>query len=98
MGTLYTTTIVAQVYDVDSTLKSLRRGGVEMNPLMSLASSNQKAFLAIKTGGLAATILTAHHIGKRHKVGAVLTLVALNAAYYLIIQNNYAIARRPMPD
>jgi hypothetical protein len=95
MGTLYTTTIVAQVYDVDSTLKSMRRGGVEMNPLMSFAFKNEKLFLAIKASGVAATIWAAHHTGKRHKVSAILTMVALNAAYYAIIQNNYAIARRP---
>jgi hypothetical protein len=98
MGTLTSTTVVAQIYDADSTYKSLRRGGVELNPVLSWASHNPWTYLAIKSGGLAGTLWTVHRMGKRHKVAAVLTLVALNGVYYKIIKENYAIARRPMME
>ena len=94
LSSLYATTAVMQMLDVDSTMKSLRRGAIETNPLMSGLVSNRAAFAATKAGIAAATIYAAHHIAKDNKVAAVITLVAINSAYAMIVKNNYAIANR----
>jgi hypothetical protein len=94
LHSLYATTAALQLLDVDSTLKSLNRGAIETNPLMSGIVKNRAAFTVTKAGIAAATIYAAHKIGKDNKVAAVLTLVAINSAYAMIVKNNYAIANR----
>ena len=94
LASLYATTATMQMLDVDSTLKSLRRGAVESNPVMAGLVNNKAAFVAAKAGVAAATIYAVHKISKQSKVGAVLTLVGINSAYAMIVKNNYAIAKR----
>lgn len=94
MTSLYATTATMQLLDVDSTMKSMNRGAIESNPLMSGLVSNRAAFLATKAGVAAATIYAASRIAKNNKVAAALTLVALNSAYAMIVRNNYSIAHR----
>jgi hypothetical protein len=94
LSSLYATTAAMQLLDVDSTLKSLKRGAIETNPLMSGLVKNRAAFAMTKAGIAAATIYAAHHIAKDNKVAAIVTLVAINSAYAMIVKNNYAIANR----
>jgi hypothetical protein len=95
MASLYATTATMQMLDVDSTLKSLNRGAVETNPLMSGLVNNRAAFIATKAGIAAATIYATSKIAKNSKLRAALTLVAINSAYAMIVKHNYSIARRP---
>jgi len=94
LTSLYATTAALQMLDADSTLKSLGRGAVEINPLMSGLVKNRAAFFATKAGIAAATIYAAHKIAKNNKIGAALTLVAINSAYAMIVKHNYGIAGR----
>ena len=94
LNSLYATTLTMQMLDVDSTLKSMRRGAIETNPLMAGLVGNKAAFVATKFGVAAATIYAANKIAKDSKVGAILTLVGINSAYAMIVKNNYAIANR----
>ena len=94
LPSLYATTAAMQLLDVDSTLKSLNRGAIETNPLMSGLVKNRAAFAVTKAGIAAATIYAAHHIAKDNKVAAIVTLVAINSAYAMIVKNNYGIANR----
>jgi len=94
MTSLYASTAVMQALDVHSTLLALDRGAVEANPLMSGATRNRAAFVALKAGVALSTVMAAKNMSKRNKVAAVLTLVAINSAYAMIVNHNYNVARR----
>lgn len=94
MSSLYATTAAMQMMDVHSTVKALNVGAVESNPLMGGLVKNRAAFVTTKAAVAAATIYAAHKMAKTNKVGAVLTLVAINSAYAMIVSNNYKIAGR----
>ena len=93
MTSLYASTAVMQALDVHSTLLALDRGAVEANPLMSGATRNKAAFIAIKAGVAFSSVMAARNMSKRNKVAAVLTLVAINSAYAMIVNHNYKVAR-----
>jgi hypothetical protein len=93
MASLYASTAVMQALDVHSTMRALDRGAVEANPLMSGATRNKAAFIALKAGVALSTVMAARNMSKRNKVAAVLTLVAVNSAYAMIVNHNYKVAR-----
>lgn len=93
MTSLYASTAVMQALDVHSTLRALDRGAVEANPLMSGATGNKAMFIALKAGVAFSTVMAARNMSKRNKVAAVLTLVAVNSAYAMIVNHNYKVAR-----
>lgn len=94
LSSLYVSTAAMQALDVHSTLKALGRGGVEQNPLVAPATRNTAAFVALKAGVAFSTVMAARHMSKRNKVAAVVTLVAVNSAYAMVIQHNYRVAAR----
>jgi hypothetical protein len=91
---LYVTTAITQALDIHSTLKALDRGGVEMNPLLSGLTGNKAAFIAVKSAVAAGSILAARRLAKRNKVAAIISMVAINAAYGLVAHHNYKVAGR----
>jgi hypothetical protein len=93
MTSLYASTAVMQALDVHSTLTAFGAGAVEANPLMEGVTRNRAAFMAVKVGVAASTILAARQLSKRNKVAAVVTLVAINSAYAMVVQHNYKVAR-----
>jgi len=94
MISLYAVTAVTQALDVHSTIKALDRGGVETNPMLSGLTGNKAAFIAVKGAVAAGSIYAARQLAKRNKVAAIVTLVAINAAYGLVAQHNYKVASR----
>jgi hypothetical protein len=93
LKSLYATTIVMQGLDVHSTLAVVSRGGAEANPLMAGLVDNPAAFIGIKAAVATTTILAARKISKRSKTAAIVTLVAVNSAYALVVSHNYRVAR-----
>jgi hypothetical protein len=93
MTSLYASTVMMQALDVHSTLSALRSGATEANPLMDGVTGNHAMFVAVKAGVAASTILAARQISKRNKAAAVVTLVAINSAYALVVSHNYRVAR-----
>jgi Domain of unknown function (DUF5658) len=93
LKSLYASTAVMQGLDVHSTMAVLKHGGGEANPLMGGLVTNKAAFIGVKAAVAAGTIMAAHKIGKRNKVAAVVTLVAINSAYAFVVQHNYRVAR-----
>ena len=94
MTSLYASTATMQLLDVHSTFKALDRGAIEVNPLMSGLVQNRAAFITTKAAMAAVTIYAANKMAKHNKVAAVLTLVAMNSAYAMVVSNNYRIAGR----
>ena len=93
MMSLYVSTAAMQALDVHSTMSVFKRGGAEKNPLMKGIAGNTGAFIAMKAGLAAGTILATHNMAKRNKVAAVLTAVAINSAYVFVVNHNYKVAR-----
>jgi hypothetical protein len=54
---------------------------------------NPAAFIGIKAAVATTTILAARKISKRSKTAAIVTLVAVNSAYALVVSHNYRVAR-----
>ena len=94
LASLYATTAVMQALDVHSTLLAIKAGAVEGNPLMSGVVNNRGAFLATKAAVAASTILAARQIAKKSRIGAIVTMVAVNSAYAMIVRHNYSLAAR----
>jgi hypothetical protein len=90
---LYATTAIMQALDVRSTLTAFQSGAVEGNPLMSQITKSRAGFVAMKAGIAASTILSAHQMAKHNKVAAIVTLVAVNSAYAVIVSHNYKVAQ-----
>ena len=93
MKSMYATTAVMQALDLHSTLQAFKAGAVEGNPLMAGITKNRVAFVATKAAVAASTMFAARQIAKRSKVGAVITMVAVNSAYAMIVRHNYKLAR-----
>ena len=94
LTSLYAMTAVTQALDAHSTLKALNRGGVELNPVLSGLAGNKAAFIAVKGAVAAGSIYAARQLAKRNKVAAIVSLVAINAAYGLVAHHNYKVASR----
>lgn len=93
LSSLLVSTVVMQALDVHSTYSALGRGAVEANPVMAGLAGNKAAFVATKAALATATVLAARHVGKRNKVAAIATLVAINSAYAFVVDHNYRVAR-----
>jgi hypothetical protein len=93
MTSLYASTFAMQMLDVHSTLSAFRAGAVEANPLMEGVTRNRAAFFAVKAAVATSTVLAARQLSKRNKVAAIVTLVAINSAYAMVVNHNYQVAR-----
>jgi hypothetical protein len=91
---LYVSFATLQVLDIQSTRSALKSGGVEGNPMMSGVVGSPVAMTALKAGATAGIILLSEKLRKRNPVAAVVTMVALNSAYAMVVSRNFAIARR----
>lgn len=86
---LYVAAAGLQAYDAYSTLAVLRHGGVERNPVMTGLTKHPVAFVAVKAGVAAASIMAAERMWKNHnRVGAVMTMIASNAFMAYVAANN----------
>ena len=92
MSSLYASTALMQGLDVHSTLKALDAGAVEGNPLMTGVTKNKAAFIAMKAGIAAGTIFAAHKASKKNRAAAIISLVAINSVYAMVVNHNYKVA------
>lgn len=91
---LYVTFATLQMLDAHSTTKALQSGGVEGNTLVASFAGNSGALYAVKIGTAAETIYLGEKIWRKNRFGALLTMVAVNSAYAMIVQHNYGVANR----
>jgi hypothetical protein len=91
---LYISFGALQAADLHSTLRALDAGGREANPLMGGIAGSPGAMIAVKAAASAATIVAVEHLRKKHRVAAVVTMVALNTLYATLAVHNYSVAGR----
>jgi hypothetical protein len=87
---LYASFVVLQGLDAHSTLTAVRAGGTEANPAVKGLVAEPATFVGAKLAATAATLYLTERLWKKHRVAAVVLLVAVNAAYGVIVANNYA--------
>lgn len=93
---LYAGMIALQAMDLASTHKALSvPGAYQANPLFGSVGGSLPAQIALKAGATAGIIYLAERLKKTNRVGAIVTMIALNSAYATIAAHNYAIAGRP---
>jgi hypothetical protein len=86
---LYISFASLQMLDAHSTIRALRAGGVERNPLMKGLADKPAALVALKAGVAASTIVLADRMRGRSRLGAIVLMTALNSAYATIVAHNY---------
>jgi len=90
---LYLSFAGLQTLDAHSTMRALRAGGRERNPLLRELASHPAGLLALKAGVTASTIVLTEKLRSKHRVGAMVLMTALNSAYAMVVAHNY----RAMP-
>ena len=86
---LYASFASLQMLDAHSTLRAVRAGGVEQNPLLRGLADKPAALVAIKAGVAVSTIAVADKVRGRSRVGAIALMAALNSAYAVVVAHNY---------
>jgi hypothetical protein len=93
MAPFYATTAVLQIMDVRSTLQVIKLGGAEANPMLKSVVSHPAVFVGVKAAIAALSIYSANKMAKHNKVGAIVTMVAMNSAYAWVVSHNMTLAR-----
>ena len=86
---LYLSFAVLQGLDAHSTLTAVRGGGREVNPAVKGLVNQPASFVGAKIAATAGTLYLTERLWKKHRVAAVVLMVAVNATYGAIVANNY---------
>jgi len=89
---VHATTALMQGLDAHSTFLAMDRGGVEVNPAVSLFARNREAFTAMKVGVAAGLIYATDRLARKHPMRALVLAAAVNSAYALVVARNYRVA------
>lgn len=90
---LYVTLDALQVFDGYSTTTALGRGAHEANPMTAGVAGNSAAFWAVKAGSTAASIWFAERLWKTNRVGAIVTMVAVNGMMASVAARNASVLK-----
>jgi hypothetical protein len=93
---LYAGYAVLQAYDIYSTRQALTRGAAEANPLMQGVVGNPGAFVALKAGVAASTILAAERLWKHDKKAAAIGVMVASTTVSAIVAGRNARTLRQM--
>ena len=89
LSALHMATGVVQGYDGMLTLKVMRAGGIETNPLIKPVASNQGAMMAIKVGAALSTVIGTEQLWRNdHKLGAIVASIVANSAMAMVAHHN----------
>jgi hypothetical protein len=94
LGTLYTSFGLLQALDAHSTSRALASGATESNALLAGFAHRPILLMGAKTAVAAGTIVLMERFRKRHPKAAMVTMMALNSAYAVIVVRNSRIAHQ----
>lgn len=86
---LYVAFAVLQGLDAHSTLSAVGAGRTEANPALRDIVTQPATFIAAKLAASVSTVYLTERLWKRHRMAAVMLMVAVNGAYGVIVANNY---------
>jgi hypothetical protein len=91
---MYVSLAALQGYDAYSTLRAVKQGAVEANPMMAGIVGNPAAFIAVKGVTMVATIYVAERLWREHRRTAAVVLVAVtNGLMAVIAAHNASVLR-----
>jgi hypothetical protein len=90
---LYSGFIALQAFDAYSTRRGLAAGAQEGNALMRGMAGHTATFLAVKAGTTAATIWATERMWKKNRVGAIVTMVAVNSVMASVAARNASVLK-----
>ena len=91
---LYVTFAALQMLDAHSTSTALQNGAIEANPLMATIAGNTGALYATKIATAAATVFIGEQLWRKNRFAAIVTMLAVNSAYAIVVHHNYGVANR----
>ena len=91
---LYITFATLQMLDAHSTSTALQNGAIEVNPLMATIAGNTGALYATKIATAAATVFIGEQLWRKNRLAAIVTMLAVNSAYAMVVHHNYGVANR----
>lgn len=95
LSSLDLATGVVQGYDGFLTLRVIRAGGVETNPLVKPVVRSQGAMMAVKVAAAVSTVIGVESLWKRdHRVGAIVASVIANSAMAMVAHHNAKVLAR----
>ncbi len=93
LPTLYTSLAAMQLYDGYSTLYGQSRGAREANPTMRWMADSPARLWTVKAATTAASIAIAERMWKRNRVGAIVTMAAVNGVAATVAVHNASVLR-----
>jgi len=95
LPSLYAALAFLEGYDAYSTLAALKSDATEANRFMRGITSSPPAFVAVKAGATAASIMGAERLWKdNHRTAAVMIMVASNGLMAVVAAHNSTVLRR----
>jgi hypothetical protein len=82
-----------QIMDVVSTTRALNAGLSEGNAAMRGVVERPLAVAAVKAGATAATVFLVNRMARKNRAAAILTMVAINSAYSVVVVRNFQAVR-----
>jgi Domain of unknown function (DUF5658) len=83
-----------EAVDTYTTLRGVRDGLREANPVMRGTARHAVAMVAVKAAAATTTILLTRRLAKRNRMAAVVIMAALNGSYAMIVLHNVRQHRR----
>jgi hypothetical protein len=89
---LYVSFAALQVLDIDSTMRAVRDGGREANPVIGMMVESTAVLVATKAAATIGVVILTERLRKRHPTAALLVMIGLNSAYGTVAAHNYGVA------
>jgi hypothetical protein len=87
--------VALEALDVVSTIRGMRHGHTEANPLMRGVAGNSLAMATVKAGAAASTILLVRQVGRKNRLAAIAMMAAMNTALSVVVARNLRVPGRP---
>ncbi len=95
LSSLHAVTGVVQTWDGMLTMRVLRAGGVEANPLMKPLTRNEGTMLGVKIAAAVATVIGTETLWRdNHRLAAIVTSVVANSAMAMVARHNAQVLAR----
>jgi hypothetical protein len=88
---LYIGYAALQAADAHSTLRAIKAGAREKNPILRDIAHRPVILIPLKVGTSIATVYLVKRLRKTNPMAATTLMVSLNVAYALIVQHNYRV-------
>lgn len=94
LNLLHVSFAALEAVDVYTTVRGVKTGAVEANPLMRSTASSPVGLTAVKAGVAASSILLTRRMARDHRVAAIVLAAAVNSAYAAVAVHNIRATRR----